>query len=1189
MAINWTDEQLEAITAKGSNILVAAAAGSGKTAVLVERIIRMITDDENPVSVDNLLVLTFTEAAASEMRRKIADAIDKKLTEYPDSAWLKEQSIRVGSASISTIHAFCNRIISNNVHLTNLPSDFSLIDETENQVLRANALDTVLESYYSRIDKKPAFRELVHGWGGIKGDDALREIVLKLHDFSRSLAYPSKWLHKSWANTYRKIEKGIPFEETDWAELFSQELFSTAFGIAKGLRVILDIVEKEVPTDHAYYSFYYDLATSYFNGFNKLFECDPADFTNTLTELLTSFEIRTAPRKNGLDETTVTRINNVRDKVVKTEKKKGEKLLRATNPEELGRMTKCAPVIHTLCNIVRLTERVHQKYKRDRNAIDFSDLEHGLLHLLINNKGEETPLCRRLRNHYHEILLDEFQDTNILQFEIFSKLSKAQGNLFMVGDVKQCIYKFRNADPSIFLRLYKAYGNQQGGKLIRLFKNFRSRKEVIDSVNFIFSSIMNEHLGGVDYTETEYLRQGAAYPRGKGFTTEMLITDTTLPTNVDASEYEASDLEALTVAQRIRDLVCFDNFTVTDKESGELRPVRYSDITVLCRGYKECAVIDEALSRIGIATISDTGIQYLESVEVNTVLSFLTIIDNPLQDIPLIAVMRSPMFRFSADELAEIRACAKGRYYTALCAAAKENPKAADFLDILLDLRGCAKYMGTDELVWKILNELNYFSIVGAMPNGELRKSNLKLLLERCSDFEQGSLTGLFNFIKYIEMLKENDKDLAPANELSSGTDAVRIMTMHKSKGLEFPVTVIFGTSKKFFLGDIQRNIIWDEKYGIGLDYVDTRQRVRFHNPMRKMLEGQLLNSLKSEEMRLLYVAMTRAKEKLIMSASISSIDNKWMDAEFNEEGVLYPMFSDMVMRMRDWLLFALMNNAGASELRRYADRTDIVPRIDNDAEFDVKILYPYKDGIVAEDETAAEDETYENTGDISERLDFVYPYSELSSLSVKLSISELKRRRMPEEDFSRGLIRNPVTISEESDGFDAAEKGTITHFVLQHLDLKNCETEDKILAQIEAMVDSGMITKQQKEAVNTATITSFFMSDLGTRLRNAEKIEREFDFYMLVPPSELDSSIKSEYADDIILQGIADCFFYDGDGIVLIDYKTDRVGKDGATKRSERYRVQIDYYAKGLSEILGLPVKEKYLYFLNCLEAVAM
>lgn len=1187
MAVNWTSQQLEAIEAKGSNILVAAAAGSGKTAVLVERVIRMICDEENPVSVDKLLILTFTEAAASEMRRKIAYAIEKKLFENPDNKWLKEQCIRVGSACISTIHAFCKRILSNNVHLSDLPSDFSLIDDTENKLLQEAALDSVLESYYCRIDKKHGFRELVLGFGGIKGDNSLRELIIELHNFSRSLAYPKKWLHDVYKNGYSNISKGASIKDSVWSALLADKLYQSALIICEGLNIIWNIVEKEVPSDHKYFTYYYDMKASFCDKFSALSKND----TDGLIELITSFEIKTAPRKTGLDEQTVERINNIKKSIVKAEIEKTAEFLAIYNEDNISRLSKCAPVIKCLCSIVRQTERVHQRLKREKSAIDFSDLEHGLLHLLINENGVEKPLCQKLREHYHEILLDEFQDTNLLQFEIFSKLSKKSGNLFMVGDVKQCIYKFRNADPSIFMRLYKEYGAGNGGRLIQLFSNFRSRAEVIEGVNYVFSSVMSERLGGIDYTKDEYLICGAEYTEGDDYTTEIILTDTEAIKldNDTLEDFEKSELEAQSIANRIQKLVCIDKLSVTDKESGEMRPVTYSDITVLCRNAKDCRTVDEALSELGISSISDTGNQYLDSVEVSTVLSFLQIIDNPLQDIPLIAVMRSHMFRFTADELAKIRICANGRFYTALCKSAENNNKSRFFLDTLLKLRECSKYMGTDELVWKICNDLHYFSIVGALPNGNIRRANLKLLLNRCSDFEQGHLTGLFNFIKYIENLKASGKDLSPIKDMGSDIQAVKIMTMHKSKGLEFPVVILFGTSKKFYLKDVQRNIIWDEKLGIGLDYVDTRQRVRFKSPSRKMLEDEMLASLKSEEMRLLYVAMTRAKEKLIISASISSKDNKWKDAEFDENHHLYPSMSDKIMSQRDWVLSSLMNSKDADTLRQMAERYDILPRIDITANFNIYSAdsAPIYSGMANIEPDKISVKSFSD--DISERLSYTYPLSELNNLPIKLSVSELKRRKMADEDYSTPLININTELSPLTNRSSSAEKGTVTHFVLQQLDITNTSSIAEISGQVEGMVSNGTISKEQSELVDINSIHCFFESPLGKRLKASNRYEREFDFYMLVPPSEVSPQIEDRIGDDVLLQGIADCFFFEDDGVVLLDYKTDRVSSANAHERAKIYKLQTDYYARGIEAILNIPVKEKYIYFLACGEAIKM
>ena len=950
------------------------------------------------------------------------------------------------------------------------------------------------------------------------------------------------------------------------------------------------MVDRDVPSDHKLYGYYYDMKTSFCAEMAKAGDA-PQDAFEPLCSLIESFEIKTAPRKTGVDEEVAARISSVREDIVKENLKRAKELLAAFDEENIIRMSNCAPIVRTLLNIVRGVEKVHQRYKREKSAIDFNDLEHGLLALLCDEKGEDTSLCLKLKNYYHEILIDEFQDTNILQFEIFKRLSSDSGNMFMVGDVKQCIYKFRNADPSIFMSLYKTYGREEGGRLIRLFKNFRSRREVIDGINYVFSAIMSDKVGGVDYTKDEYLINGASYPDGDNYETEVLITDAAEEKTEDATleGIAKEEIEASNAADRMIEMIYRDKIRVTDKETGELRRAELGDIAVLCRNKKECNLVEEALSERGISSVSESGLRYLDSIEVTTVLSFLQIIDNPLQDIPLIAVMRSALFKFSAEELARIRACEKkGRFYRAVVAASENNKKASDFIAVLDDLRKCAKYMGVDELVWKICNELNYFSIAGAMTGGEVRRANLKLLLSRCSDYEQGTLTGLFNFMRYIEMLRENDKDLAPAKPVADQRDAVRIMTIHKSKGLEFPIVFLVGTAKKFFLKDVQRSIIWDEKLGIGLDWVDTRQRVRFNLPLKKLIENEMLSSLKAEEMRLLYVAMTRAKEKLVISAALSSRENRWKQTEYNDSGKIYPVLADKILCMRDWILGAVLKHPDAHDLRVYADRADILPAFD-DSHFKVSFAggggLPLK--YTNEDRKKEADKEY--LPDVQDRLSYVYRYSSLANIPVKMSVSELKRRRTPEEDFSTGLLKAPAELSKGMEDVSGAERGTITHYVLQHIDIEKTETHDMIEKQIEEMVQKGMISVAQSHMTDAGAIADFFSSPLGKRLKAALKYEREFDFYMLISPKELGEDTNCDGADDVLLQGIADCFFYEDDGVVLVDYKTDRVGKDGALKRSGIYKLQIEYYARGIESILKLPVKEKYLYFLNCGEAVKM
>lgn len=1207
-SVNWTKEQTEAIETRGCNILVAAAAGSGKTAVLVERIIRMICDEKNPVSVDRLLVLTFTTAAAAEMKRKIAAAIDKKLSENPDDERLREQSIKVNSACISTIHSFCSRIIGNNAHLTDLPADYSIItDETENDILKSRALDDVLEEYYRRIDKKNGFRELVLSCGE-QNDNTLREIILKLYDFTQSLAYPKRWFRKVRHAYGTDAKNAEDIRRSDWFIPIKREICGCAGDISDAMHALIDILESEdVPHDNKQYIYYFELMHSFCDIYAAL-DSDKDDDFKRLCRLIADFKLPRAARTNDAVADIKIKLDFYRLEVIGARLKYAKTLITAFDADNVLRLSRSAAAVNSLCNIVRLTEKTHRRYKLERSVIDFSDLEHELLKLICDSKGRETPLCAKLREHYCEILLDEFQDTNALQFEIFGHIAKPCGNLFMVGDVKQSIYKFRNADPSIFLRLYDEYSDGSGGRLIKLFKNFRSRTEVVDSVNYVFSEIMSRRTGGIDYTADEYLVLGADYPKSEeesDYCTEIILNDAAEPKEdpITHQKITAHEAEAKCAAERIMRLVYKDGIMVTDKDSGELRAVRFGDIAVLASGWEDCLYVEQALGEAGISCFCEKSSHYLDSVEVATVLAFLQIIDNPLQDIPLLAVMRSPIFGFRANELAEIRSGLRDvRFYAAVEKAAEDNEKAAHFVGVLTELRKNSKYMGVDELVQKICRDLDYMSIVSAMPDGEIRCANLKLLQKRCSDFEQGVLTGLFNFTQYIERLKENSKDLSPANKSADFDNTVTVMTIHKSKGLEFPVVLLFGTDKRINKTDMTKRVIWDADLGLAADYVDTRQRIMYRMPQKELIAAELCRGLYAERMRLLYVAMTRAKEKLIISASITkSAGSAWKNAMFGDDG---RMLSDSVLaasNLRDWVWGAMLLHPDGGVFRESAERLDIIPRNDCLGSY---IVYDSCDMDKVLDRTygaaldkAAAAESAENadsadadggTDELRRMLKFTYTHNGAAMLPLKLSVSELKRRQMPEDDYTVNLISPKSGLIHNTDEISAAERGTVTHYVMQHIDIHRTDGADDIISQINDMTNSGMINRAQRDAVDIKAIAAFFESPLGTRLKAARDYRREFDFYMLVPAKEAEPTA-DENGGDIMVQGIADCLFFEEDGIVLIDYKTDRVSADGVQKRSEMYRIQTDYYARGLTEVLGMPITEKYLYFLNCGAAVKM
>lgn len=1173
--MQWTKEQLEAITARGENLLVAAAAGSGKTAVLVERIIRRVTDRVQPVRIDRLLVLTFTEAAAGEMKKKIANALESARQTEPDNRWLAQQCLLVHSAQISTIHAFCKTMIQNYIHKTDLPADFSIIDETENEVLRRRALDAVMESYYRRIERKTGFRELVLGYGGIKNDSRLREMILQLEAFVRSLAEPKKWLRES-AAAYRQAEVTGTIAGTPWEAAFVRYAWTLLLDVRQALGEICRMVEAEVPADHKYAEFFPKL----YQTFCRIFAQPPATL-EACKKMIEAFEIPRAPVKRGLDEQLAARIGTLRTEVVKKRMDELKKLL--SGAEDTERIARCRPAVMALKQILRQTERLHVRYKRERSALDFGDMEHEALKLL-GTMEKPTSVLLALREKYAEILVDEYQDTNHLQDTLFTLLSGGQKNLFMVGDLKQSIYGFRNADPSIFAEKYRNYAKGEGGRLIRLSKNFRSRNEVIEAVNSMFSKLMSLVCGDVDYTEAEYLVQGAEFPPSEGCATEVLLT-------LDEAQTEpAAETEARKTAERILSLMK-EGFSVTDKQSGELRPLRYGDITILLRKAKGMAEVFEEVFRLyGIPVYTDVGAEYLNTVEVKTVLCFLQIIDNPLQDIPLLAVMRSPIFGFTAEELAEIRTYARGRYYHAVCAAAEEMEKTADFLRILEGLRNRAAYTGIDQLIWYIISDLKYSAMVGAMPGGALRRANLKLLFEHGAAFENGALSGVFDFMQYIESIKSGNGDLTPAKPYADGADVVRIMTVHKSKGLEFPVVFLCGTHSAYNMSDLRLPALWHVELGLALDWQDGETRRKYKTPVHTLAARQKEDELRSEELRLLYVAMTRASEKLILSCYYAP-DKRgagiWQKAVHNRAGKVYPFSVKQGKRFMDWILAACLSHPSGGELRKLAGREDIQPA---GSAGSLQVLIEQRAQALSAPEMDKEAVQEKLPEDLLTRFSYQYPHTGLSRTPVKLSVSEMKRRQMPEGEYTPRLRGAAQTLLTDITEIGAAEKGTITHFCLQKLDPKRTDSLLDVQEQLDTLMEQGVLQKRQREAVRDEELLAFYQSPLGRRLKRAAEVYREFDFYLTVPARAVmpDTAFSAGDEDEsVLLQGIADCFFVEDGGIILLDYKTDRVTAQEAPAAAERYRMQLSYYAEGISAVMNLPVREAYVCFLSCGSAV--
>ncbi len=1172
--MDWTPSQREAINHSGENILLSAAAGSGKTAVLVQRVIEKILDKENPVSVNELLILTYTEAAAAEMKRKISDAVNQEFLKDTKNEHLRKQRILINSADISTIHAFCLNVIKGNIHKTDIPVNFSIISDIENNMLKEKAIDLVLSRFYEKFDRIPPFQRLVLGYGSDKNDSNLRKLLLDILNFVYGLSRPVKWLNEA-AKAY-KIEK---FEDSVW----QARLFDYGETLAERIAALYDeitrLADSALPADSKYTAAYFRERERILSALScikeRCFEKAKAAVSEVYFESPNQV-IKDPEMKNARKI-----CSSLRDLA---KKKWGElrELFSADSESVEGQLKELEPIIRTFKNIVLMVMRAHKQLKRKQDYLDFDDLEHELMALLENKDGSPTATAKALQNKYKEILVDECQDSSEIQNTIFELISKENRNVFMVGDIKQSIYKFRNAVPELFEKKYKQYEMKSGGRLIRLSKNFRSRENIIDFVNFVFEKVMIKELGGVGYGEEERLLFGADYKPPE--TPEKYVTEFNAVDCKGLKTEDAVRAEAINIAMRIKKMVGERELDITDLKSGETHPVKYSDIVILMRNTKANApIFEEVFEKFGVPLYSEIGRSYLTSVEIQTVLSFLQIIDNPNQDIPLVAVMRSPMWRFTPDMLAKIRKEKRsGNFYEAVSFAAENgNASCARFISELERLRDEREYSSVSELIMIILNRYNYSEIAAGMSDGAARQENLRLLFERAAEFDETRSGTLSDFMLYIKTILDSGKDLTPAKLTGENSDTVRIMTIHKSKGLEFPVVILADVFKEFNTRDTSARIIWHNELGFGFKYIDTDKRIVFPSIPHRIISGTAKEELITEEMRLLYVALTRAKEKLIISASMRNDLCIYL-----AQDKCLPIGILSAGSIGYWIAYAFARH---EEMEKLADRLK-VSYLAQDRNDLIRISLTDSNELEEKMESGINEEAAESCGKVDEelmdKLSNRRLYSEGRHLPLKLSVSEAKRRQA-EEAYSPHIFTVPTVSVSGAELISATERGTITHFVLQHIDINKADTRLGVDEEIDRMVSEGVISSAQSEAVDRKSVLGFFRSDLGQRLKKAKRRWKEFNFYSETDAADFYPEYKGR-GEKILLQGTMDCFFEENNGnLVLIDYKTDRISESEIGARSRMYLPQLRYYKKGLENISGRKVNEAYIYFLACEKAV--
>lgn len=1216
----WTPEQIKAIDTMGCNLLVAAAAGAGKTAVLVERIINAITRDKNPIDIDRLLVVTFTNAAASEMRERIGDAIFKELEKNPDSPRLQRQTVLLNKANITTIHSFCLEVIRNNFHMIDLDPAFRIADETECVLLKQEVLDELFDEKYEDEKLNQDFLDLVECYGGSRGDEGLRDIVMSLYRFSQSTPWPEEWLRAS----AEKFNAGDDFDfaSTKWAKAIMDDLSVELEGMYQMMEKACAIAG-EVPELLPYH----DTMELEMKCIRDLTLSDSYD---SLIEKLSNIQFgKLPPCRKVIDKEAQEEVKGIRDAVKKQIKKIKDEILSSDSKKISHEMTKLYPLMKCLSELTIRFGEMYRARKKERGVIDFNDIEHYCIDILTERDGSgkvmPSKIALQYRERFEEVLVDEYQDSNMVQEQILSAVSRKNEdvpNLFMVGDVKQSIYRFRQAMPELFLKKYKSYKDQGRETKIVLDKNFRSRCEVLDAANYIFKAIMSPKVGELEYGNEEELKEGAQYPKPQGEepyggAVELYIVETSKNEEEDIGDSEEEiqeieddvdsiQLEGRMAARRIYDLVN-SGYVVYDKNIKEYRRVEYRDIVILMRASARPApVFMEELSNKGIPAYADTGSGYFEVTEVQTILSLLQVIDNPMQDIPLLAVLRSPIASFTPDELIDIRvADGKKTYYEALKQKAEAgdgqvSEKSRNFLDRLEMWRKKSINMPISEFIWYLYSDTGYFAYAGAMPGGVQRQANLRILFERARQYEDTSLKGLFNFINFINKLRESSGDMGSAKIVGENENVVRIMSIHKSKGLEFPVVLVCGLGKKFNLNDLRKSILFHHELGFGPDYVDYKKRFSYTTVIKQAILKKMRLESYSEEMRILYVAFTRAREKLILTGTVGSFEKalaRWSEG-VNLPGNKIPEYQILKgSSFLDWICPALLKHEGSKGFREAAGIQLSPSAISNDkSKWDIKLISrsdilksspDLADDAAAAEETMASGRYYD---EVKRRLDYQYPYAMSSKLPAKITVTELKRMEGQElEDEYSGRIFVPQLIKSPSflEGtirMSAAERGTIMHLVMQHISLDRAPSAEDVACLIDKMVAEQFMTDEQKKAVDIPKIVGFFKSPLGQRMIASKNVQREVPFYMEVSGTDIYKNLtEDKYRDEkVVVQGIIDCFFEEHDGIVLVDYKTDYVDEGKSFIIRERYGAQIDYYATALNRMTGKKAKEKYIYLFH-------
>ena len=1201
--MKWTESQHEAIVARDSNLLVSAAAGSGKTAVLVERIIKLIVEDK--VDIDKLLIVTFTNAAAGEMRERILEAIvDEMEKENGDEENLRRQMILLNKASITTLHSFCINVIRKNFHVIGIDPTFRIADATEVKILQQESMEEILEQEYEKSEED--FITLIESFSENKSDKKIEDLIHSIYIFIQSQPYPYQWLKES-ADMFDIDRNNL--EDNIWIKTVKEEIDIKLIGAKDIIEEAIFISNQDggpapyIPSLLGDLENIEDLKLK-INGFmaGKV----PAKDLNVKHPTLKG--VTKAMKEDGtVDEVLQDTVKDLRDEYKKIITSLKEGILERDMESYLVDIVEFYPVMDCLYKLVRLFGEKYAEKKLEKGILDFNDLEHFTLQAL-----ESEDVREELRECYRYIFIDEYQDSNIVQETIIGKI-KREDNLFLVGDVKQSIYRFRLADPSLFIEKYNSFSKDKDSinRRIDLSKNFRSRKEILDGVNFIFKNIMSRELGEVDYTEDAHLYVGANYENLDDNSIEVNIIeksnelaesyweDNDFENDIDFGLEEMTDaeVEATLLVEKIKGLM--DKKTY-DVKKGEFRDIKYKDIVILFRAVKNWAgVFEEVFTRENIPVYVDDSSGYFDVLEVKTFLNLLNIIDNKRQDLPLLSIMRSPIGGFTTEELIKIRINHSeeySSYYQALESYidTEENElsvKLQNFIDKLDYWSDESLYLKLDEFMWKLMIDTGYYYYVGAMTGGTQRQANLRILVDRADQFESASINGLFNFIRFADKLQDASGDMGTAKVLGENEDVVRIMTIHKSKGLEFPVVICAGLGKQFNLMDMRGDMLLHKDLGLGPKYVDIYNRASRDTLPKLAIKNKKRVENLSEEMRVLYVALTRAKDRLILVGSIKDVEKK--SEKWAKKPSTYNLLTSKCYM--DWICNSLFNHIDGRPLRDLLG-IDLDTNLDikDSSKWNINIIdkvHIFKDKVIEEEyKTDLEDklknfkrEEYSDfKSEIQRRFEWVYLYDNSIKIPSKISVSDIKKataEKIQQANYNiPTLVKTPRFLEGEST-FSSAEKGTIMHFAMQHLDFKSIQGTKSIDQQIEKMLFSELLTDEEAKVIDRQKIACFFESDIGKRTLKTDHVFKEVPFVYRKKAEQVILGLKS--SEDIYIQGIVDCYFEEDGQIVLVDYKTDYVEKD-VSALIDRYRGQLSMYKEAIENITGKKVKESFIYSFN-------